>query len=67
MEVIAMIVVVAGAEHGREILAAVGPDVAQEAARAEGEQAGLLDVDVTAAAEFDAADIERIAFRVLGH
>src|SRR5690606_9451337 len=46
MEVIAVVVVVAGAEHGGEVLAAVGAHIIEETALAEGKQAGLAHVDL---------------------
>src|SRR5262245_45837363 len=67
MEMVAVVPVVAGAEHGREILAAVRPHIVEEAAGAEGEQARLLDVDVASACKLDAADVDGIALRVGGH
>src|SRR5262245_10559220 len=67
MEMVAVVVIVAGTEHGGEILAAIGAHAVQETARAEREQAGLLHVDVAAAGELYAADVDCVAGRVLGH
>ncbi|BAB49671.1 mll2576 [Mesorhizobium japonicum MAFF 303099] len=66
MEMVAVVVIVAGAEHGGEILATIGAHIVEEAARAEGEQAGLAHIDVVAIVEFDAHHVERIALAVLG-
>src|SRR5262245_50538204 len=44
VEVVAVVVVVAGAEHRGEIFAAIGAHIVEEAAGAEGEQAGLAHV-----------------------
>src|SRR4051812_13784431 len=67
MEVVAMVVIVAGAEHGGEIVAAVGAHRVQETARTEGKQPRFLDIDVAAVRQLDAADVERVAGGVLGH
>src|SRR5262245_21501914 len=64
VEVIAVVVVVAGAEHRAEILAPVGPNGVEEALLTEGEEAGLADVDVPAVVQLDAHDVERIALAV---
>src|SRR6185312_17109568 len=66
MEVVAVVVIVAGAEHGGEILAAIGAHGVEEAALAEGKQTGLAYVDVVAVVQFDAHDIERVALAVFG-
>ena len=66
MEVVAVVVVVAGAEDRVEILAAIGPHGIQEATLAEREDAGLPDIDVLAVVEVDAHDVERVALAVLG-
>src|SRR5690349_1427706 len=66
VEMVAVVVIVTGAEHGVEVLAAVATHIVQEAALAEREEARLLHVDILAVVQLDAHDIKRVALAMLG-
>src|SRR5690606_32329900 len=66
VEMVAMVVIVAGTQHGVEILASVRAHRVEEAALAEAEKSGFADVDLAAVVELYGHDVQRVALAVFG-